>query len=103
MVHWTEASHRLNWDRKKPENNYACGELIAELGGCFFANAVGLPTSERLDNHSAYLQHWLREMKADPHFIFKAASQASRAVDFILSFSRTPVDLTEAIDELVLV
>lgn len=103
MVHWTEASHRLNWDRKLPENTYACGELIAELGGCFLANEIGLPIADNLTNHVAYLKNWLDAMKADPKFIFKAASQASRAVDFILSFSRSPVDVEQPADELVLV
>lgn len=102
LVHWTEAPHRLNWDRKLPANNYACGELIAELGGCFLASEVGIPVTENMTNHLAYLQHWIDTLKSDPKFIFKVASQASRAVDFILSFSRTPADLTEAIDELVL-
>ena len=56
-----------------------------------------------MTNHLAYLQHFIDTLKSDPKFIFKVASQASRAVDFILSFSRTPADLTEAIDELVMV
>lgn len=103
LVHWTEAPHRLNWDRKLPANTYACGELIAELGGCFLASEVGLPVAENMTNHLAYLDHWIDTLKTDPKFIFKVASQASRAVDFILSFSRTTADLTEAIDELVLV
>lgn len=102
MVHWTEAPHRLNWDRKLPANNYACGELIAELGGCFLASEVGIPVAENMTNHLAYLQNWIDALKSNPQFIFKAAAQASRAVDFILSFSRTPAELTEAIDELVM-
>lgn len=103
LVHWTEAPHRLNWDRTKPQNSYACGELIAELGGCYFAGELGLPVSERLDNHAAYLQHWLQEMKSNPQFIFQAAAQASRAVDFILSFSQTSAAESEEVDELEMV
>lgn len=103
LVHWTEAPHRLNWDRTKPQNSYACGELIAELGGCYFAGELGLPVSERLDNHAAYLQHWLQEMKSNPQFIFQAAAQASRAVDFVLSFSQTPAAESEEVDELEMV
>lgn len=102
LVHWTEAPNRLNWDRTKPENSYACGELIAEIGGCYFSAELGLPVSDRLENHSAYLQHWLKQMKANPNFIFKAAAQASRAVDFILSFSRTSEAELEPADDLVM-
>lgn len=86
ICHWAEP--RLGWDRKQPENTYALGELIAELGSCFLAGDLGLPINENLDNHAAYLQYWLEEMKADSRFIFRATSQASKAADFILSFSR---------------
>lgn len=103
LGHWTEAPHRLNWDRSIPGNTYACGELIAELAGCFLASEIGLPTADNLTNHAAYLKHWLDAMKSDPRFIFKAAAQASRAVDFILSFSRSPVEVDQPADELVLV
>ena len=65
------------------------GELIAEIGGCFLANELGLPVSDQT-NHVAYLQNWLQAMKNDPSFIFKASTQASKAADFILAFSRTP-------------
>jgi antirestriction protein ArdC len=88
LSHWTESPNRLNWDRKLPENTYALGELIAELSACYLSNELGLPINETLDNHVAYLQSWLENMKADSRWIFKATSQASRAADFILSFSR---------------
>ena len=65
------------------------GELIAEIGGCFLASELGLPVSDQT-NHVAYVEHWLQAMKNDPSFIFKASTQASKAVDFILVFSRTP-------------
>jgi len=89
MVHWTEPPHRLNWDRAN--EGYAMGELIAEIGGCFLASELGLPVSDQA-NHAAYIQHWLQAMQNDPAFIFKASTQASKAVDFILAFSRTPVE-----------
>ena len=101
LVHFSEHPSRLNWNRA--EEGYAMGELIAEIGSCQMMAELGLPTTTNLSNHAAYLQHWLKGMADDPKFIFKAASQASKAVDFLLSFSRTPADLTEAIDELVLV
>jgi len=83
-VHWSES--RLGWDRKN--EGYAMGELIAELGGCFMCSELGLPTADNLANHAAYLKNWLAAMKGDPSFIFKASTQASKAVDYLLSFSR---------------
>lgn len=88
MTHWTEHPSRLNWDRKIPEHTYALGEVIAELGSCFLAGELGLPLNETLENHAAYLKDWLQQMKADSRWIFRATAQASRAADFILSFSR---------------
>jgi antirestriction protein ArdC len=73
------------------------GELIAELGGCFLCGELGLPTADNLGNHAAYLQNWLSGMANDPRFIFKASAQASRAVDFLLAFSRTPVEEPEEV------
>jgi antirestriction protein ArdC len=90
LGHWTEHSTRLNWDRTKPENSYAMGELIAELGAVYLAGELGLPLADNLPNHAAYLRSWLDKMKGDNRFIFRAAAQASRAVDFILAFSRVP-------------
>ena len=64
------------------------GELIAEMGSCFLASELGIPNAENLPNHASYLQNWLKAMQNDTKFIFQASSQASKAADFILSFSR---------------
>jgi antirestriction protein ArdC len=90
LIHWTENSARLAWDRSKPENSYAMGELVAELGGCYLMGELGLPTGDDLTNHAAYLQSWLAGLQNDTRYIFRAAAQASKAVDYLLSFSRQP-------------
>jgi antirestriction protein ArdC len=101
LCHWTEHPSRLNWDRSKPENSYAMGELIAEMGGCYLMGELGLPTGEDLTNHAAYLKHWLAGLQNDARFIFKAAAAASRSVDHILSYSRTEESATETDEALV--
>jgi antirestriction protein ArdC len=65
------------------------GELIAEMGSCFLATELGIPNAESLPNHASYVEHWLKAMASDHRFIFQASSQASKAADYILSFSRT--------------
>lgn len=85
LIHWTEK--RLDWDRKA--NGYAMGELIAEIGACYLSTELNIPGSDNLDNHSAYLKHWLEGMQQDTKFIFQASHQASKAVDFILSFEKS--------------
>ena len=90
LVHFTEHPSRLNWDREN--EGYAMGELIAELG---------LPVTTNLSNHAAYLKSWLNGMSGDPKFIFRAAAQASKAVNYLLSFSRNTVQEAVEIEELV--
>jgi antirestriction protein ArdC len=87
-VHATEHPDRLNWSRKDKENTYALGELVVEIGACYLARELGVPASDNLANHVAYLGHWLKAMKKDPRFIFRASALASRAADYLLSFSR---------------
>ena len=102
-VHLSEHPSRLNWNRA--DEGYAMGELIAEIGSCQIMAELGLPTTNNLNNHAAYLQHYLKGMADDARFIFRAAAQASKAVDFLLSFSRPTATTSEPVEveELVLV
>lgn len=102
LVHATEHPTRLDWSRKEKENSYAMGELVAEIGACYLARELGVPASENLTNHVAYLANWLKAMRDDPRFIFTASAQASKAADYLLGFSR-PQAAEEAEPEAVLV
>lgn len=92
LVHWTGHSSRL--DRLQLGNtpdqtmdraaHYAEEELVAELGACILAAHLDINSNALLDNSAAYIQHWLNQLKADKHFIFRVASQAQKAVDYIL-------------------
>lgn len=77
LAHWTEK--RCNWS-----GSYAEGELRAEIAGCFLANELGVPQSNNLENHFAYLDHWLSDLRKDHKYIFRASAAASKAVDFLL-------------------
>lgn len=83
LIHWTEV--RLGW-----KGSYAMGELIAEMGAAFLCSQVNIPNSEDLNNHASYLDCWLKELREDERAIIRAASQASKAAELILSFSRKP-------------
>jgi antirestriction protein ArdC len=84
LVHWTEP--RLKWNRK--EEGYAMGELIAEMGACFLATELGIPNAETSVNHQSYIASWLKALQSDHRFVFQASSQASKAADYVLAFSR---------------
>lgn len=89
LTHWSES--RLGW-----KGSYAMGELIAEISACYIAAELGIPGSDDVTNHVAYLDSWLKSLERDPKAIFKAASQASKAANFILGFSR--VEEPQSID-----
>lgn len=80
LAHWSEV--RLNWT-----GTYEMGELIAEITGCYLAAEAQIPNLN-IENHSSYLASWLKAMENDPKWIFKATTQASKATNYILSFSQ---------------
>ena len=82
LAHWSEL--RTGWKHK--DHGYAMGELCAEMAASFLSTELGVPQGEDLANHAAYLQSWLKEMKGDPAYIFRAATQASKVTDYLLSF-----------------
>jgi antirestriction protein ArdC len=94
LSHWSEV--RVGW--KRSEENYPMGELIAEIAACYLTSELGIPNAEPIENHAAYLQSWLKSMKSDPNFIFKAAKQASKVSDFLLGFVRQPETKTELVE-----
>ena len=97
LVHATEHPSRLDWSRKIKGNSYGMGELIAELGSSYLSREIGIQgAEEHTPAHVAYLADWLKAMKSDPKFLWTASVQSSRAADYILSFSRTPSEETEA-------
>jgi len=79
VFHWTE--WRTGWT-----GTAALGELIAEIGTGLIETELGLPHCEDMTNHNKYLDEWLLEMESNPKYIFDAATQASRSLDFLLSF-----------------
>ena len=64
-------------------NNYAREELVAEITGAFVCATLGIIPTVR---HADYIGSWLEVLHADNRAIVRAASQASKAADFILSF-----------------
>ncbi|MGH6628762.1 MAG: zincin-like metallopeptidase domain-containing protein, partial [Burkholderiales bacterium] len=85
LVHWTGAAHRLGrLDHVTTAEEYAREELVAELGCAFLCADLRVKPSPRAD-HAAYLAHWLDAMKADPAYLFKVASLASRAAFYLAS------------------
>jgi antirestriction protein ArdC len=85
-THWTSHASRCNRDLGKRfgDDQYAIEELIAELGSAYTMASLQLELTPRQD-HAAYIQSWLRVLKADSRAIFTAASQAQKACDWLIA------------------
>jgi len=62
--------------------DYAREELIAEMGSAFLCAALGIVPTVR---HADYLGYWLDVLREDNRAIFRAASAASKAADWLLA------------------
>lgn len=87
LSHWTGHASRLDRDMEGTfgSESYAFEELIAELSSCFLNAELGIDYTQM--RHAEYLQSWLKALKANPKTLWKAASQAQKAADLIMSFS----------------
>ena len=97
--HWSGHDSRLNrlkTNARFGDSSYAFEELVAEIGGCFLCNEMGIPQSTDMTNHQAYLAHWLAVLQQDHGAILRAAGQASKAVDFVKAFSQPAVTDAES-------
>ena len=86
-AHSTGHSKRL--DRKldsdpKPFGtpDYGKEELVAEMAAAFLCGHAGI-TPTVIENQAAYVQGWLKTIKADKKLVISAAGQAQRAADWI--------------------
>lgn len=85
LGHWTGHESRLARDLSHSfrSKRYAREELVAEMASAFIcANLTITPTVR----HADYIGSWLEVLKEDNRAIFRAASQASKAADFVLAF-----------------
>lgn len=87
LGHWTGHTSRLARDQPGAFGSAAYGreELCAELASAFLCAALGICPTVR---HADYLGAWLAIMRADTRAIFKAASLASKAADYLLGFGQ---------------
>jgi len=65
-------------------HQYSKEELVAEFCAAYLCAEAGLENKRTIDNSAAYLRSWLRDIKADPGVLVRAASQAQKAADLVL-------------------
>jgi antirestriction protein ArdC len=88
-AHWSGHPSRLDRDLsgRFGSRAYAAEELIAELTAAFLCAELGIEGRLR---HAEYIGSWLELLRTDAKAVFTAASQASRAADWLRSFSEAP-------------
>ncbi|KJV40224.1 ArdC family protein [Brevundimonas sp. KM4] len=64
---------------------YAFEELVAEINAAFCCASLGIVPTVR---HADYIGAWLEVLREDNRAIVRAASQASKAADWLLGFLR---------------
>ncbi|MGX4770453.1 ArdC family protein [Bradyrhizobium guangdongense] len=101
LGHATGHPSRLNRDQSGSygTKKYAFEELIAELSSAFSCAALGIVPTVR---HADYIGSWLEVLREDVRAIVRAASQASKAADYLLGFipqSIEPASLDSAVPD----
>lgn len=64
------------------QGDYSKEELVAEFAASLVCGSCGI--EQEFDNNAAYLNSWLSRLKDDKTLLFRAASQAQVAADYIL-------------------
>ncbi|WP_027038497.1 ArdC family protein [Mesorhizobium ciceri] len=88
LGHWTGHPARLARDLSGSfgTKTYAREELVAEICAAFVCSSLAIEPTVR---HADYIGSWLTVLREDNRAIFRAASQASKAADFLLGPHRT--------------
>ncbi len=86
LGHWTGHPSRLRRDFSGcfGSSAYAREELVAELASAFVCASLSISPTVR---HADYIAAWLEVLREDERAIFRAASLASKAADYLLGFA----------------
>lgn len=85
LTHWTGHKSRLNRESKGGfgSKDYAFEELVAELGSAFLMADLGIKGEVQ---HESYIASWLQALKSDKRYIFKAATLATKAHEYLKAY-----------------
>jgi antirestriction protein ArdC len=86
LGHWTGHHSRLDRDQRGGFGgaDYAREELVAEMASAFACASLAITPTVR---HADYIGNWLAVLRDDERAIFRAASAASKAADYLLGFA----------------
>ncbi|CUA89195.1 Antirestriction protein ArdC [Chelatococcus sambhunathii] len=98
LGHATGHSSRLGRDLTGSfgSKKYAFEELVAEMNAAFCCASLGITSTVR---HADYIVSWLDVLREDNRAIVRAASQASKAADWLLAFLPETEPASEAAND----
>ena len=93
LIHATGSAGRLQRpgitlpveQRRAGSEVYVLEELTAELGAAYLCQLAGISSQPLEENTAAYLDSYLVHLRKNKKFLFKAASAAQQAVDYLLA------------------
>jgi len=98
LGHATGHASRLGRDLSGSfgSKKYAFEELVAEMNAAFCCASLGITPTVR---HADYIGSWLEVLREDNRAIVRAASQASKAADWLLAFLPETEPASEAAND----
>ncbi len=88
LGHWTGHESRLARDLAHPfgSEGYAKEELRAEIASMMLGDDLGIGHDP--GQHAAYVNSWIKALQDDPREIFRAAADAERIQNLVLSLEK---------------
>jgi antirestriction protein ArdC len=84
VVHSTGHASRLKRDLsgRLGSRAYAREELVAELGSVLLGDRLEIGSA--LENHAAYLGHWIELLRQSPQVLYQVLGEARQAVELVV-------------------
>jgi antirestriction protein ArdC len=98
LIHSTGHKSRLDRFGENPSDirfasyEYSVEELVAEFGASLLCTHVGIMNDSLVENSTAYLQGWVKELKDHKRMLLTGISRAQKAVDWILGTETEKVE-----------
>jgi len=87
LIHSTGHQKRLNrktlTDPNTNRKSYATEELITELAAVNLCHELKISTIDKIQNSAAYLENWVKTLKADKKILFKLLTQSNKAIKYL--------------------
>ena len=87
LIHSTGHQKRINRPPLTAPNtdrrSYCLEELITELAAANLTHELKISTVDKLQNSAAYLESWVKTLKADKKILFKLLNQSTKAIKYL--------------------